>query len=320
MATFNVNHPTTDPKTPLTGYKGLKRNQPESPDDLSPNIKQIERQIKFRQDNGDHESFQPSVSSQNTSDAATIQLSELVLSVINSPQISELLIPKIVSQVVETLQSTIEQIVDDKIRPYVDTLKANQELIEKQAKIIKDQTHDISLLNSQIRDKNMELENRIEEQEQYSRRTSLRFNNVPVPSDVDGNVIQPIDSDKLVLDICAQKLNLADITIDDIGRSHPIGEIRDGKCSIIVRFLSYRKRASVYRSKRKLKNNADKIFITENLTKTRYGYVKKLNDLRNAGKIHTFWTQDGTIMYKRTENSKIEKIRSNRDVLDLADL
>jgi hypothetical protein len=55
--------------------------------------------------------------------------------------------------------------------------------------------------------------------------------------------------------------------LNDIGRSHPIGQTRDGKISIIVRFLTYRQRAMVFSNKKKLKGNKDKIFICENLTK-----------------------------------------------------
>jgi hypothetical protein len=36
----------------------------------------------------------------------------------------------------------------------------------------------------------------------------------------------------------------------------------------------------VYNSKRNLKNDADRVFITENLTKTRTNLVKSLADLK----------------------------------------
>jgi uncharacterized protein YegL len=43
--------------------------------------------------------------------------------------------------------------------------------------------------------------------------------------------------------------------------------------------------------------------ITENLTRYRYGLLKKLNSLRADGKLHSFWTHDGSIIVKRSENS-----------------
>jgi len=56
-----------------------------------------------------------------------------------------------------------------------------------------------------------------------------------------GQVIIPINTDQLVLDICNTNLKQP-ISIEDIGRSHPIGEPENGKTSVIARFLSYRKR------------------------------------------------------------------------------
>jgi hypothetical protein len=44
----------------------------------------------------------------------------------------------------------------------------------------------------------IELESRIEGQEQYSRRTSLRFHNIKVPADERGNVKHPVNTDEQV--------------------------------------------------------------------------------------------------------------------------
>ena len=57
-----------------------------------------------------------------------------------------------------------------------------------------------------------------------------------------------------------------DISINDIGPSHTIGQIKDGKAAIIVRFLSYRKRQIVYANKKMLRNHPDKLFVSANLT------------------------------------------------------
>lgn len=106
-----------------------------------------------------------------------------------------------------------------------------------------------------------------------------------------------------------------EISIDDIGRSHPIGKPKNGKISIIVRFVSYRKRQMVYSNKRKLKGNPHKTFITENLTKKRLEIIKRLAELKSNNKIHTFWTHDGTILVKRTMSSNIVKVYSETDLV-----
>jgi hypothetical protein len=43
---------------------------------------------------------------------------------------------------------------------------------------------------------------RTEEQEQYSRRTNLRLNNVPVPTSFTSESIQPVYDNKIILRIC----------------------------------------------------------------------------------------------------------------------
>jgi hypothetical protein len=62
-------------------------------------------------------------------------------------------------------------------------------------------------------------------------------------------------------------------------------KIRDGRISIIVRFLTYRQRHMVFSKKKELKGHVDKIFITENLTRHRYDLLKRLNTLRVDRKI-----------------------------------
>ncbi|CAG2226849.1 CD206 [Mytilus edulis] len=160
------------------------------------------------------------------------------------------------------------------------------------------------------------IEARVEEQEQYSRRTSLRFHNVPAPTDDKGDIIKPIDTDSLILGICHKQLKLK-LDTRDIGRSHPIGEIKDGKISIIVRFLSYRQRQLVFSNKRKLKGNTNKTFIAENLTKHRYNLLHRLNTLREKGQINSFWTHDGSILIKQSENSRPKVVISRQDIYKL---
>ena len=65
----------------------------------------------------------------------------------------------------------------------------------------------------------------MEDHDQYSRRTSRRFNNVKTPTNDQGEKIKPIDTDVLVLKICNTRLGLR-LYVKDMGRSHPIGEVQ----------------------------------------------------------------------------------------------
>jgi hypothetical protein len=70
------------------------------------------------------------------------------------------------------------------------------------------------------------------------------------------------DPDSIVLQVCKNQLGVK-LNLNDIGRSHPIGQSRDGKISIIVRVLTYRQRAMVFSNKENSKE-----------TRTKYSYVK----------------------------------------------
>ena len=72
-----------------------------------------------------------------------------------------------------------------------------------------------------------ELEIRLESQEQYFRRTSLRFQNIKVPVNERGRIIYPVNTDDLILNICIN-LPAVNLTINDIGRSYVIGRAKSG--------------------------------------------------------------------------------------------
>ena len=152
---------------------------------------------------------------------------------------------------------------------------------------------------------------------QYSRRTSLRFHNVRVPTDQKGSIIQPVDTDGIVLKNCNKDLNVP-LDIHHIGRSRPIDKAKDSKLSMIVRFLTNRQGHMVFSNKRKLKGSKEKMFIAENLTKYRYDLLRQLNGMKKINKVHSFWTNDGSILVKERENSKVKMIKnqSNADKME----
>ena len=233
----------------------------------------------------------------------------------------------------ETIENKVKATIDEHVKPLIETVNQQQKKIDDQRDMIAKQASTILQmvktnqdLKLSISENNREvdqlhrqvgiLENRIENQEQYSRRTSLRFHNISVPVDGNGRIIHPVDTDNIIVKLCTEKLNV-NITTADIGRSHVIGKVKNGKSQVIVRFLSYRVREREYSAKRKLKGNNDKIFITENLTQFRTSIVKGLADLKFNGHIYTYWTSDGRIYVKRFNNSRKMLIRSHNDIRDM---
>ena len=180
--------------------------------------------------------------------------------------------------------------------------------MESQNGKINDQLNTIEQLQQSV----ASLDRRLEETEQYSRRTSLRFNSLKLPTKRNGQIIKPINSDQLVLDICNNELGL-DLQLQDLGRIHPIGPVQDGKANIIARFISYRPRQQVFSNKRKLKQYGT--FISEKLTTCRYALISELNKLLQNDDINSCWSYDGRIFTKVHEEKTLIKDLNDIDLL-----
>lgn len=292
-----------------------KRGQPSSsPDIASPSMLQAEKQARLASlgsspSNGNNQGNDEKILASAIQTDTVIQLSQVVCAILKNQEFLESLIPVINEKVIELIKPKVHEIVDECLQQHLPTIQHNKEALVQHETELNKHNEEIKILRNTIN----KLESRLEEQEQYSRRTSLRFNNVSVHTNTNGDVIKPIDTDSLVLGICKNKLKV-DLKLHDIGRSHPIGDIRDGKTSTIVRFLSYRQRQMVYSNKRKLKNNPDKTFIAENLTKHRYDLLNRLNTLGVNQKINSFLNHDGSLIVKETELSRPRVVRSRQDI------
>ena len=105
-----------------------------------------------------------------------------------------------------------------------------------------------------------ELEGDLEDLRQYSRCTNLLIHGLEEEAQE--------NTDHKVLEVLQDKLQLP-LAINDIGRTHRLGQKREGKKRpIIARFISYRKRKIVFDVKKNPKGS--RIVITENLTRDRY--------------------------------------------------
>ncbi|CAC5383586.1 unnamed protein product [Mytilus coruscus] len=210
---------------------GGKRDKPYScPDNLSPSMQQVEKPARLvNLDSSLSDSCVPySDSTENiisSVDKETVfKVSDVVCATLKNQEFMDSIIPLITEKVIEMVKPNIVQIVDECMQPHSLSIKHNKDaLILKDVELNK-YKEEMKMLKTKL-DK---VEVRIEEQEQYSRRTSLRFHNVPAPTDVNGDIIKPINTDVLVLSICNENLNL-NLDTRDIGRSHPIGEIKMAK-------------------------------------------------------------------------------------------
>ena len=245
--------------------------------------------------------------------ALRLSVTDKAMVALSSSDVLNKIVPFLTDEITETITSVIEtsiqSYVDSHIKPLIETINKQQQTIAQHEGKITFQTNKLAELSDTI--SNIEhkttsqgwtikeqyaeinalynkisgLKIRIESQDQYSGRTSLRFHNIQVPVDERGRIVHPVDIDKLIPQVCNTKRGLY-ININDIERSH-VAKVKNGKSQVIVRFLSYRIRNSVYTNRKALKGDPNGIFITENLTKYRTELVKKLSLLKYSKQMYT---------------------------------
>ena len=229
-----------------------------------------------------------------------------------APTLAEILKPfiqeTIVSCVATTVESTMQRVKAELIAPIMSSLSEQSREIEILKKSISDkndtietlkvkfskQDKAISEMNKQIDTVSSELDNL----QQYGRRGSLRFFNVPLKENE--------STDRKIVEICNSLMNL-NLSEDDIERSHILNNPRHPTSNqIIVRFRAYKTKAQVYKQKKLLKGND--IFVTEDLTKRNHAIIRELLKLRKANKIQSFWTIDTKIYYRKSDGDNSVRI------------
>ncbi|CAL9695549.1 unnamed protein product [Knipowitschia caucasica] len=150
---------------------------------------------------------------------------------------------------------------------------------------------------NELKDKYNDIEDSLDEQEQYSRRNCLVLFGVPENDHENVN--------KVVMNVLKNNLNIA-VQPGDVDRIHRLGPkstTRVKPRGIIIKFAHYNLRDKVYRTKKQLKGVTPKMHILESLTAKR---AKLLDDLRKSykDKLAASWTQDGRLYLLTNANQR----------------
>ena len=145
-----------------------------------------------------------------------------------------------------------------------------------------------------------ELEDKVDNLEQFTRRNSVRINGI---AELDGE-----DCHKIVSDLVTDSLDLPLNPWEIIG-CHRVGPApKKGQsssvypCSIIAKFISHHKKNEVIRDRRKLKSARPDTYINEDLTKTRANLHRLARQLKKKKVIDQCWTFDGKLFLKDFNN------------------
>ncbi|KAK9752216.1 hypothetical protein QE152_g4371 [Popillia japonica] len=158
--------------------------------------------------------------------------------------------------------------------------------------------------------------------EQYTRRNNIRiFGLIEEPNENLETKVLALCRDELGVDIELKDIDRVhrlgrdelgvDIELKDIDRVHRLGKIDKSKSSrpIIIKFTNYGSKQNVMRSKSKLKTCAAKLFISEDLTKTKYELYRATQ--KRCGN-RNVWCIDGEIKVKM--RNKVFAIKSLHDL------
>ena len=165
-----------------------------SPDNISPSLLQVQKQARLNSSPTTPEHPSRLASNSDTppcsevQDDTVVQLSHIVCTTLQNQKFMDQLIPMMSQKVIESIKPTLKKMVDDSLLPHIEKIQSAHHVINLQREEIDKQNTIIQTLQ----DKLDKVEERVEEQEQYSRRTSLRFNNVRVPTNSNGALSNPL--------------------------------------------------------------------------------------------------------------------------------
>ena len=232
-----------------------------------------------------------------------------------TPCLAGALQPMIESTVKSVISSSLAEIRSELVDPLIkdrDSIieSLNKKLDEKDEKIEALSTEVVSLqttVNSLVHEVS-ELKMDLNDLEQYGRRTNIQMSNVKLDN--------PGQCEEKVLDICNKILpSDSPLTSHDIERCHPLGRPNKlGNRQVIVKFKSIRSKQAVYANKSRLKNLNERIYISEDLTRLNQELVRSLRNLHQNKELFNYWTIDGKIFCRKSENSQKVRIFKDSDI------
>ena len=199
-------------------------------------------------------------------------------------------------------------------------------------------TNIISNLDSKLKDKDEkihQLEKRIEDLEQYSRKEDIIVSGLKtrhktysrvvsgqrVENEIQGNELE--DSEQELQSLEKQVvgfLNEKNIEIheDEIAVCHTLMSTRKMTVpNIIVRFVNRKTKMRVMKNAKNLKGT--RVYINEHLTSKNGDIARLARNLRKEGKIKATWTRNCSVFIKtlgaRPEEEKVKMIKEKNDLL-----
>lgn len=181
---------------------------------------------------------------------------------------------------------------NDRLKKSIDTLT---ETIDNQKQLIQQQKVENKKLQDEIGATNTEIEDKLNDLEQYSRKNNIRVSGIPEL----GSEAAEVTTEKII-ETLNDKIPDLHLLKDHIDVAHRIGGKRKGsQRQIIVKLSSRMKRDEILKNRKMFKGT--QIFINEDLSKTNQLVLtcirKKMPD-----EVDQAWSRGGRLYYKLKSN------------------
>ena len=150
---------------------------------------------------------------------------------------------------------------------------------------------------------------RLDQIEQELKQYSVRISGFEPPSIQENETPAAIKPSEIVCDI-AREIGV-EISRSDIDMSHFNSKPdQDGRRQILVKFLRFEDKLEFIKARKRLRGSATykSVYLNEDLTRTRYQILKSLIQLKKDKVIHSAWSMNGDLYYKKSETGRPVKV------------
>ena len=157
----------------------------------------------------------------------------------------------------------------------------------------------------------------LDQLEQYSRRTNLRFFGIPESETGENTTGKLLSIVNETMGVTPPIVSADVVTSHRLGRRVPGANIQTRPRPVIAKFATAHVRDVVIRTRRRLRESGDgpTVYVNEDLTRRRAALAKKTRQLKKSRKINDCWTFNGKVVVK-TIDGVVKEIRSDVDLTE----
>jgi len=224
----------------------------------------------------------------------------------------------------EEFRASIKTLIDDvkTLKTLIDDVKEIKEVVKKYEESarrinrLEEENEEIKQTTDRLTMENSELRYRIEELEQYYRKSNIIIRGVPEEAG---------ENARKTVEKIASKLDVQ-LEGNDIGKAHRL-KSRTQPRPIIARLNDWEKKEELTKNAKKRRpkgkdvglNSSVPIIIANDLTRETGQLLREAKGMRDRGYFKFVWEREGKILIKRNEDTLAIQIRTQNDLMAIVE-